>query len=93
MSNRQEYEADAINRITAPFRRKPGISDSARDNEHESQRHFYAAAIGFKDIVKQCAALSNIQRDNFNDLLVVLDDYTPDENAWDEKIAEARRGD
>ena len=92
MDERSVYERELLSTIARIARGEPGISDADSNGEYEAQRHFYAALGGFRDIVTQCANLSDIQRDNFNELLAVMEDYCPDRESWDEKIAAEKMG-
>jgi len=93
VDRRQAYEIEILSTFTRMGRRAPGISDADRDDEYLAQRTFFAALDKFKDEVRAAAALSELRKDAFGELLAGLDDATPDPTAWDEAISEARRGD
>ena len=98
MDRRQAYEAELL----ATFARlgsgartgateRPGLSDADRDNEWRAQNNFFAALEIFRRAVHAAAALTSLRKDALDELLIRLDDATPDTLAWDEAIAEARR--
>lgn len=92
MDRRHAYEIELLSAFARFGRRAPEISDADRDREILAQRSFFAALASFRRDVQSALDLSGLRKDALGDLLVHLDDATPDAQAWDEAIVEARRG-
>lgn len=91
MTAQRAYEAEAIDRITAPFRRlatgsqsRPsGISDSDCAEEYRAQEMVAKA----RALLETALPLTDLRKDEITDLL----DRCPDADAWDEAISDAKR--
>lgn len=92
MDRRQAYEAQVLATFARLGRAAPEISDTDRDHEYRAQRIFFSALDAFKSEVQTAAALTELRKNALDELLVILSDATPDATAWDEAVAEARRG-
>jgi hypothetical protein len=89
IASRKAYEQNVISTFARlAGRHAPGLSDADRDGEHRAQQMFYGALARFRADVQDASPLTGLRKD----ALAGLDDTTPDRRAWDEAIAEARRG-
>lgn len=86
----RNYERDAVTAITAPFRRKPGISDSDVAGEYRAMAILKTAYPQFVSLMQDAAALSDIKRNDIHDALAVLADAMPGFEAWSEALDEAK---
>jgi hypothetical protein len=92
VDRRQAYEVGVLSTFARLGRAAPEISDADRDHEVQAQRMFFAALGAFKSEVQTAAALTELRKDVLGELLDTLSDATPDATAWDEAIADNRRG-
>lgn len=92
MDQRRAYEDEVLATFSRLASRAPEISDADRDSEYRAQRIFFAALAGFRSEVESARALTGLRKDALDDLLDTLCDATPNALAWDEAIADARRG-
>ena len=92
MDHRQAYETEVLSTFARLGSRTPGLSDEDRDNEYRAQRIFFTALTGFRREVESALSLTGVRKDALNDLLDTLTDATPDACAWEEAIADQRRG-
>jgi hypothetical protein len=92
VDRRQAYEVEVLSTFARLGRAAPELSDADRDHEYRAQRMFFTALDAFKSEVHTAAALSELRKDALSELLATLSDATPDATAWDEAIADKRRG-
>jgi hypothetical protein len=92
VDRRQAYEVEVLSTFARLGRAAPEISDADRDHEYRAQRMFFSALDAFKSQVQTAAALTELRKDALGELLATLSDATPDAMAWDEAIADRRRG-
>lgn len=102
MTERDKYEAGVLGDVIAMFPR-PGmaiprepqfyLSDDDRDAEYEAAKIFYQELASFRSAV----ALSVIPKTGLRgrmlqELLDVMEDYTPDAMRWEASIKESKHG-
>ncbi len=94
MDRRQAYECDVLSTFADLARGgwTPELSDADRDREYRAQQTFFTALDAFRTDVQSAAALTSLRKDALTELLASLDDAAPDATAWDEAIADARKG-
>lgn len=97
MSEQAKYEADVIGIFSrmgmSQPKRQPGISDEDRDGEFEASRIFYQALAAFRsDVSFRVLPRTSLRRKQIEELLDLMESETPDPNAWEIAIMEARRG-
>jgi hypothetical protein len=92
VDRRQAYELEILSTFARFGTRTPALSDADRDHEFLAQKTFYAALGNFRREVERAQSLTGLRKDALSDLLAALADATPDAEAWDEAIANARRG-
>jgi hypothetical protein len=92
MTSRTQYENEAFTAILAPFRRAPAISDETRDDETRALEMLKTAYAQFVSVAQDCAALTDIRKDQIADMLSRLDDEMPDFESWSEQISAEKMG-
>jgi hypothetical protein len=92
VDRRQAYELEILSTFARFGTRAPEISDTDRDHEFLAQKTFFAALADFRRKVERAQTLTEFRKDALGDLLAALADATPDVEAWDEAITNARRG-